>query len=242
MYFLKQAYTENRFVIKEALCFCTFAIITTVASIYFDLAEVFFEFSRRYEELELDEIFLSFGFISSFYLMLFALRRMTETRLLLRTVYTDSLAEVYNRKKCRKSLKIEVSLSGKFGKPLTVTLFDLDHFKMINDEYGQALGDYVIKTVSGLIKNEIRNADTLFRIEGERFLILSKETDESGAVRLAERLRSMIEKYPFRKIGSVTASFGVAAFKNGDDSDSLLKRAERKLNEAKESGRNMVLY
>lgn len=212
------------------------------ASIYFDLAEVFFDFSRRHEEFELDEIFLSFGFISFFYLMIFALRRMTETRLLLRTVYTDSLTEVYNRKKCKMDLKSEVSLSKKFGKPLAVTLLDLDRLKMINDEYGQALGDYVLKTVSGLIKNEIRNADTIFRIGGEKFLILSTETDESGAVRLAERLRSMIEKYPFRKIGSVTASFGVAAFKHGDDHDSLMKRADKKLNEAKESGRNMVMY
>ncbi len=95
--------------------------------------------------------------------------------------------------------------------------------------------------MSGLVKNEIRGADTLFRIGGEEFLIISTETDSSGATRLAERLRSLIEKYPFGKIGGVTASFGVAEYEPGDNTDTLFQRADKNLYEAKETGRNRVV-
>lgn len=241
MHSIKRKYLEHRHAINDALILGSSAIITFVLSIYFDLAELFFEFSRNHEDWQLDDIVLSFLLIFSFYLMIFAVRRWKETRLLLKKAYTDSLTEVYNRRKCVKTLSLEVKVAKKFNKPLSVIAIDIDHFKKINDVFGHAAGDHVLKTLSGLVKNEIRGADTLYRIGGEEFLIVSTETELSGATRLAERLRSMIEKYPFGRIGSVSASFGTAEYKSGDNCDSLMNRVDKKLYEAKETGRNKVV-
>lgn len=238
----KKMFSENKYAILDAFVLGGAALISIAASLYFDFAEMFFEFSRKHEDWELDDFFFSIALISSFYMMIFALRRWRETSLLLRKAYTDSLTDAYNRRKCMSSLKTEIQIFKKFNKPLSITALDLDHFKKINDIYGHAAGDYVLKTMSGLAKNEMRSADTLFRIGGEEFLIISKDTDLIGASRLAERLRSMIEKYPFKKIGSVTASFGVASCQIGDSIETLMERADKKLYEAKESGRNMVVY
>lgn len=241
MHSLKRKYLEHRHAINDAIVLGTAAICTFVCAIYFEMAELFFEFSRKHEDWELDDIILSFLLIFSFYLMIFAIRRWKDTILLLKKAYTDSLTEVYNRRKCTKTLFLEVTIAKKFNRTLSIIAIDIDHFKRINDVFGHAAGDHVLKTLSGLVKNEIRGADTLFRIGGEEFLIISTETDSSGATRLAERLRSLIEKYPFGKIGGVTASFGVAEYESGDNTDTLFQRADKNLYEAKETGRNRVV-
>lgn len=240
MHFLKKKYLEHRHAINDAIILGIMAAITFFIAVYLDAAEAFYEFSREHEHWQLDEIVFSLLLVMSFYTAIFAIRRWMETSLLLKKAYTDSLTETYNRRKCLKNLAVEVSIAEKFRKPLAISAFDIDHFKRINDTFGHSTGDLVLKTVSGLVRNEIRSADSLFRIGGEEFIIISTETDLAGAVRLSERLRSLIEKYPFGKIGKVTASFGVTEYTNGDTRESMMDKADKKLYEAKSNGRNRV--
>ena len=165
-------------------------------------------------------------------------KRMEEE--LKRLSVTDNLTQTYNRTKYREVIKKELERTKRSSSPLSVAMFDIDHFKEVNDTYGHAAGDYVLKTLSQIAKGNMRDIDYLIRWGGEEFLVIALDTDLRGAEVLAEKIRKAIENYSFDKVGRVTVSFGVTQFKQDDTEDSFMKRADDALYQAKEKGRNRI--
>lgn len=119
-------------------------------------------------------------------------------------------------------------------------MFDIDHFKEINDTYGHLTGDDVLKTLADIVRENLRKIDSLVRWGGEEFMIIAPETDLEGAKILAERIRKKVESYKFDKIKTITISLGLALFEKDDTENSVIKRADDALYNAKKRGRNRV--
>ena len=126
---------------------------------------------------------------------------------------------------------------------LSVVAIDIDHFKSINDSYGHNGGDVVLKSISSVIKNKLRDSDICCRYGGEEFVIVLPETASNEAMLIAERLRKIFEQNEINYLSSkinITASFGVADRVGDIDIDELLKEADKALYRAKNLGRNQV--
>jgi diguanylate cyclase (GGDEF)-like protein len=121
-----------------------------------------------------------------------------------------------------------------------VIAFDLDYFKRINDNHGHAAGDEVLQRVCRLVMQATKRRDYLGRLGGEEFALLLPDTTLAGGITLAQSLCDQISQLPFGKIGTVSASFGLAAYEAGDSIASLLHRADESLYRAKAAGRNRV--
>ena len=119
-------------------------------------------------------------------------------------------------------------------------MYDLDHFKHVNDTFGHDVGDYVLQTVTNVVKVNIRTTDVVARWGGEEFMVLMPQSDMQAARSVAEKLRLAIAGNHFDKVERLTVSFGVTAFEPQDDLNSLLKRVDDALYRAKEQGRNRV--
>lgn len=172
------------------------------------------------------------------------LRDITERKKFEKLIYkqsiTDSLTNIYNRRFFMQMLEKEIERTKRNGKSFSLIMFDLDHFKKINDNFGHAMGDVVLKRVAETVKRRIRKTDYFARWGGEEFIILLPETSVNNAVKVAEELREHISSMKLPVVGHVTASFGVAGFKEQDTIDSILVRVDDLLYEAKKAGRNCV--
>ncbi|MDR7414915.1 MAG: GGDEF domain-containing protein [Armatimonadota bacterium] len=153
---------------------------------------------------------------------------------------TDPLTGLLNRRGIFIAFDVEAERHRRYGHPLSVVLFDVDHFKRINDRYGHGAGDRVLVSVARTVQGAIRPSDSLARWGGEEFLLLLPETPLRGALELAERLRREIASL-VTEFGPVSASFGVAAFRPTDNLGTLVRRADAALYRAKEAGRNKVV-
>jgi diguanylate cyclase (GGDEF)-like protein/PAS domain S-box-containing protein len=153
---------------------------------------------------------------------------------------TDTLTQVYNRIKYDEIVKREIERAKRYYHPLSLIMFDIDHFKMVNDTYGHAVGDYVLQALTQIVKLDLRETDYLVRWGGEEFVIIAPDTDIKRAEILAERVRKSAEEYKFESVGTVTVSFGVTQFTKEDTEDSLIKRTDDALYCAKRLGRNRV--
>lgn len=160
---------------------------------------------------------------------------------------TDGLTKCYNKTYFNNSLETEVKKCKVTGKPLTLIIFDLDHFKKLNDNYGHDAGDFVLKEKARLIReNGIRQGDVFARYGGEEFTIILPNTNLKQGFEIAERLRKLIEKHEFIYDGKrlpVTASIGVADYRQGvNTATDLFKRADSAVYKSKEGGRNQVNF
>jgi len=149
----------------------------------------------------------------------------------------DSLTGLANRRAAEEILAAEISRAHRFEHELAVVLLDLDRFKEINDSFGHAAGDMMLRAVSRLLTSLARQGDTVARWGGEEFVVVLPETDLPGARRFAERLRRTIEAHPVGEMRT-TASCGVATMLPEDDVDALLRAADQGLYRAKSNGRN----
>ncbi len=152
----------------------------------------------------------------------------------------DKLTDIYNRRKFEDILKQEIERTKRYKSPLSLVMFDLDHFKNINDTYGHQVGDYVLKTIANIVRNNIRITDFFGRWGGEEFMILMPETTLKNAGELTEKLRNIIENYIFEDVKSVTISCGVTQFIKDDTFDSFIKKVDNALYHAKKRGRNRI--
>jgi diguanylate cyclase (GGDEF)-like protein len=154
----------------------------------------------------------------------------------------DVLTRLPNRRRFEEELAVETSRSARYGRPLSVIMFDLDHFKSVNDTYGHPAGDEVLQELGALLETMMRTSDTAYRYGGEEFVILARETGTKGAAILAERIRSAIEHkfHAWRPGRAVTASLGVAGTASGSTAAGLVTAADQALYTAKRSGRNRV--
>jgi diguanylate cyclase (GGDEF)-like protein len=156
----------------------------------------------------------------------------------------DALTGLANRRSLEESLRAEVARSARFGDPLAVVIADLDDFKAVNDRYGHAAGDEVLKAFAEALRETVRESDHAGRWGGEEFALILTNTDAEGGVRLAERARAAIEGRAVEVDGAtirVTASFGVAAFPSRHDAQELFAAADAALYEAKRAGKNRVV-
>ena len=155
----------------------------------------------------------------------------------------DPLTGLPNRAAWSERLEHEVGQWQQHGNTLLLAMLDLDHFKHINDNYGHLAGDKVLKIIATVLRKRLRGTDFIARFGGEEFVLLMPATALVAGVKLLESLRAAIEACPFHFKGepvTITASIGVSAFKAGEHSDLVLKRADQALYRAKNAGRNRV--
>ena len=168
-------------------------------------------------------------------------RLFAETQQLART---DALTGIDNRRYLLEVGARELSRARRFGHPLSVLMLDIDHFKSVNDIYGHAAGDQILKIVARALVTLVRDIDIVARYGGEEFVILLLETDLAGAYISAERLRqgvgqtvAITDQGPLQ----VTLSIGIACTRaESEELTSLLVRADSALYAAKQAGRNRV--
>jgi diguanylate cyclase (GGDEF)-like protein len=162
-----------------------------------------------------------------------------------RLSHLDPLTGIFNRRSLHERLDREWSKAVRHSHPLACLMIDIDHFKRINDTYGHQAGDVVLRTVAAMLVRQCRPGDLVCRYGGEEFCIIAPQTDEQGAAELAERLRSMFEQVPIPFEGRseiISTSLGVSeAWGWTDDSDAMIRRADRALLAAKVRGRNQVV-
>lgn len=162
-----------------------------------------------------------------------------------RMTIIDGLTQIHNKRYLMETLEREIPRARRHARPLAVVMFDIDHFKGINDNYGHLAGDYVLKELATLVKSRLRPDDIVGRYGGEEFCALLPETSLSGAASIAEDLRRRVQERRFVFEGEtipVTVSLGCAELAGDQDVLLLVKAADDKLYEAKRSGRNRVCY
>ena len=163
-----------------------------------------------------------------------------QTRKLDLQATTDPLTGIFNRLKFNQELAAEMARSGRYKTPLSVVMYDIDHFKAVNDTHGHQVGDRVLVGLCRIVAGRIRQTDVLARWGGEEFMILAPNCGGQQAFELAEKLRRLIEEFVFAEVGTVTCSFGVAQFQDSDTAETLTSRADAALYAAKRAGRNRV--
>jgi two-component system cell cycle response regulator len=157
---------------------------------------------------------------------------------------TDGMTGLLNKRTLITEAERRIKVAARFGKPLSLLVADIDHFKNVNDTYGHDVGDDVIKGLGEVLRRIKRDTDAVARFGGEEFVIVCEQTDEEGAVNLAERLRRELENTTFQtELGplKVTCSVGVAPFPQaGHDYATLFKATDEALYVSKRTGRNRV--
>ncbi|MEC5397228.1 sensor domain-containing diguanylate cyclase [Uliginosibacterium sp. H1] len=152
----------------------------------------------------------------------------------------DRLTQAFNRRHFEAVAAREMGRARRYNLPLALIIFDIDHFKHINDDYGHAAGDIVLKEFVQLLGERLRDSDVLARWGGEEFVVLAPSTSLDEAHKLAENLRDRVARHAFIEVGTVSASAGVTELNFRDTLDSMLRRADRALYRAKALGRNQV--
>lgn len=190
--------------------------------------------------IEYNFLFIVFGNIQAYLTNFYRRKRFADSRELFRISVTDSLTDSYNRLKFDQELDRWYDYCTRYETPLSLVMFDIDEFKKVNDKFGHLAGDSVLKNTASLVRNTIRNTDIFARWGGDEFVILLPNTDSDQALELTERVRSGIRKIKYEKVEAVTCSFGLVSLHKNESTDSLLKRADKLLYQAKERGRDTV--
>ncbi|MFH1728000.1 MAG: GGDEF domain-containing protein [Pseudomonadota bacterium] len=160
----------------------------------------------------------------------------------------DALTEIYNKKFFIDAITKELSYSLRSDFPLSLIIFDIDHFKRINDTWGHQAGDHVLKKLARLIQEQIRKEDVFCRYGGEEFTLILKGKNAEHAILTAERLRKIVDAHKFSfedKEIPLTISLGIATLTKEDKfptPDDMIKEADKFLYQAKEAGRNRSEY
>jgi diguanylate cyclase (GGDEF)-like protein len=152
----------------------------------------------------------------------------------------DVLTQAFNRIKFNEIIRLEIERVKRNNHPLSLIMFDIDYFKNVNDQHGHSVGDYVLKTLTLVVKENLREIDSLVRWGGEEFIIVAPETKLERAKGVAERIRKAVEDTVFDIVGKITISLGVAQFKKVDTEDTFITRTDDAHYAAKRRGRNRV--
>lgn len=156
----------------------------------------------------------------------------------------DKLTGLYNRRMIDEFINIEVETHKRNPYDgLSVIMIDIDYFKNVNDTFGHQTGDIVLSQTAKIMIENSRKSDIKGRFGGEEFIIICPQTTAESALKLAEKIRTAIESFKFEEVGYKTISLGISTFENNDTVESLIKKADTALYQAKNSGRNkVVLY
>ena len=156
----------------------------------------------------------------------------------------DPLTGVHNRMAYDERIVDELERFERYKTPFVLSVWDLDRFKRINDDYGHQAGDRVLQALAEILGNSVRRVDFVARYGGEEFIVIIPNTSIAGAMNLAEKIRRQVEKMRFHHNGrqvDVTISCGLAEARSGDSVENLFKRADDALYQAKKSGRNRCI-
>ena len=153
----------------------------------------------------------------------------------------DALTQINNRKSFNKRIEELLSIHKRYKTLFSILMYDIDDFKMINDEYGHSVGDDVLVEMSNLVKSHIRESDYIFRVGGEEFVILLTEMPVDEAKLVAEKIRKSVE-YELNTIKDkkITISIGLSEVKEKDTKDSIYKRVDELMYESKHHGKNKI--
>jgi len=154
---------------------------------------------------------------------------------------TDRLTGAWNRRRFEEAVLPEIALAHRRRDSLALIMFDLDHFKRVNDTFGHGAGDRVLVETAQLVRLHLRASDALVRWGGEEFLVLAPATRLEGALALAEKLRAALAAFHFPDVGRVTMSLGVAEYSLGEGLAAWIERADKALYSAKAEGRNRAV-
>ena len=161
----------------------------------------------------------------------------------------EPLTGLYNRRHFMERLAVELAAAQRHGRPLSLLLIDIDHFKQVNDAYGHLAGDEALKMIAHVMQGALRKEDVLARYGGEEFVVLARETPLAGGKALGERIRKAVERSRLTWEGhdlsltvsiGVTVSVGVSHFEPGFTERQIIEAADRALYRAKQAGRNCV--
>jgi len=152
---------------------------------------------------------------------------------------TDPLTHIKNRRYFERKLHDEMVRSSRYKEKLSLVMFDIDHFKKVNDEHGHDIGDSVLKEYTSFISSHLRTTDIFCRIGGEEFIIIFPHISRDMAIIIVEKLRQAIEEH--KKVLPITMSFGVVEYDQIENQETLFKRVDTALYRAKETGRNKVV-
>ncbi|HDZ07978.1 sensor domain-containing diguanylate cyclase [Pseudohongiella sp.] len=152
----------------------------------------------------------------------------------------DHLTQTLNRRGFDARLDIAFATAKRYQRPLSLIFVDLDHFKKVNDNYGHAVGDEVLRTAAQVLCEQVRDSDIVSRWGGEEFVILAPETPLAEAAQLSERLRQRLAFFQHPEVGQVTASFGVTELASEQSERDFINHADQALYAAKGAGRNRV--
>ncbi len=162
-----------------------------------------------------------------------------------RLMTVDGLTQVFNRRYFNEALEREFNRSKRYDRALSLIAFDIDHFKRVNDTHGHLAGDNLLRQIATAVKPRLRREDIFARTGGEEFGILLPEIEVDGARIRAEKVRRIVETTPLRyeqQVIPVTVSLGISQMVPTDTApEELYKRADEKLYEAKQGGRNRVV-
>lgn len=154
---------------------------------------------------------------------------------------TDALTGVMSRYHFTTQAEHELQRSLRYEEPTSFIIFDIDHFKQINDTHGHSMGDLVLRQVAQLTQETLRTADLLGRMGGDEFMVLLPATDLNQAIQTAERIRLAINETSFAPLEEpISSSFGVSEYRTGDSLSDLYQRADKALYASKKAGRNVV--
>jgi diguanylate cyclase (GGDEF)-like protein len=157
-----------------------------------------------------------------------------------RLALTDPLTMLSNRRAGERALEREIARARRTGSPFSLALFDLDHFKQINDIHGHAVGDDVLCQVSRILTSTFRASDLAVRWGGDEFLVVLPDVTLAGAVVFADRARSLVESLSLPGVPRFTMSVGIVEVQRDEDPKTALMRADARLYQAKAAGRNRV--
>lgn len=169
-------------------------------------------------------------------------RNSEQRRRLEQMATVDPLTGVKNRRSMDEELENASRDAERTGVSYTLVLLDLDHFKKVNDDFGHGVGDQVLVDLVAVLERHTRKADRVYRYGGEEFVLLLPGVDDIGQKRVLAHLQQIIRKYVRYPGGSVTASFGVARLKEGESVEAWLERADDALYQAKNQGRDRVIF
>ncbi|WHH60078.1 GGDEF domain-containing protein [Petroclostridium sp. X23] len=193
---------------------------------------------KKFEALKIIFYLLTFAMLFIFWI-LFLIKHHIRDRLEFLVNY-DELTKIYNKRFFNDYMLKEIDTIEKHNYKLCLIIFDIDHFKKINDTFGHGIGDDVLREIAEIINQNIRKSDIFARIGGEEFALILPETDIKNAAQLAERLRKAVDRNHFKKVKHITISLGVGSFSTGDSFKSLFEKADSALYAAKNNGRNRI--
>lgn len=235
---------------RDVIIVLILGVLLMVLFVAIEAAELLYEFSRDYEELELDEFLIAlppWAFLFGWY----AWRRWRESNEMLEYIHykasVDYLTGVHNRKSFDKKIRREVERAHRYDGMFAMMMVDLDHFKEINDRFGHVVGDEVLMRIGSLLKERFRKVDFIGRYGGEEFAIILPQTDLPNAERVADELLQILRDKPIpiqngAKDIKVTASIGVGFFSQHDlyTPEEFIDKCDQALYRAKNQGRDQV--